>query len=70
MTSVADQLRNESRRRVLEMSPAARLELALRLGDEDVTLFATANGLSEAEARLVLIRRRQAGRQPSATAQR
>ena len=70
MTSVADQLRNESRRRVLEMSPAARLELALRLGDEDATLFATANGLSEAEARLVLIRRRQAGRQPSAAAQR
>ncbi len=70
MTSVADQLRNESRRRVLEMSPAARLELALRLGDEDATLFATANGLSEAEARLVLIRRRQAGRQPSVAAQR
>jgi hypothetical protein len=70
MTSVADQLRDESRRRVLEMSPAARLELALRLGDEDARLFAAAHGLSEADARLALIRHRQAGRQPSAAAQR
>ncbi len=70
MTSVADQLRDESRRRVLEMSPAARMELALRLGDEDARLFAAANGVPEAEARLALIRRRQAGRQPSQSAQR
>jgi hypothetical protein len=70
MTSVADQLRNESRRRVLEMSPAARLELALQLGDEDAMLFATANGVSQADSRLILTRRRQAGRQPSASAQR
>ena len=70
MTSVADQLRSESRRRVLEMGPAVRLELALRLGDEDARLFAAAHGVSEAEARLTLIRRRQAGRQPSAAAQR
>ena len=33
MSSVADRLRDESRRRVLDMSPAARLALALRLGD-------------------------------------
>jgi hypothetical protein len=70
MPSVADQLRDESRRRVLEMSPAARLELALRLGDEDIRLFAAATGLPEADARLVLIRRRLAGRQPSRSAQR
>jgi hypothetical protein len=70
MSSVADQLRDESRRRVLGMSPAERLELALRLGDEDARLFAAAHGLSEAEARLALARRRQAGRTPSAAAQR
>lgn len=70
MTSVADQLRDESRRRVLEMSPAARVELALWLGDEDAKLFAAANGVTEAEARLALIRRRQAGRQLSVSAQR
>ncbi len=70
MTSVADQLRDETRRRVLEMSPAARVELALRLGDEDARLYAAANGVTEAEARLVLARRRQAGRQPSKSAER
>ncbi len=70
MTSVADQLRDESRRRVLAMSPAARMELAFQLGDEDARLYAAANGVTEAEARLVLARHRQAGRQPSKSAER
>ena len=70
MISVADQLRDESRRRVLAMSPAQRMELALRLGDDDARLYAAANGVSDAEARLVLARRRQAGRQPSKSADR
>ena len=70
MISIADQLRDESRRRVLAMSPAQRMELALRLGDEDARLYAAANGVSDAEARLVLARRRQAGRLPSKSADR
>jgi hypothetical protein len=52
------------------MSPVARMVLALRLGDEDARLYAAANNVSEAEARLVLARRRQAGRQPSKSAER
>jgi hypothetical protein len=70
MTSVADELRDESRRRVLAMNPAQRMELALRLGDEDARLYAAAHAVPEAEARLVLARRRQAGRQPSKSAER
>jgi hypothetical protein len=71
MSSVADQLREDSRRRLLARSPAARIELAFRLGDDDARLFAAAQGVSEDQARLTLARNRQAGRTtPSATAQR
>jgi hypothetical protein len=70
MRSVADQLREESRRRVQAMEPAARLELALRLGDDDATLLAVTRGIPEAEARHELARRRQTGRRASASKQR
>jgi hypothetical protein len=70
MRSVADDLRDEGRRRVLAMTPDERRELALRLGDEDVDLFSRARGLSEADARRVITRRRQHGRRPSRAAQR
>ena len=70
MTSVADRLRDESRQRVLAMSPAQRMELALRLGDEDARLYAAANAVSDEEARMLLARRRRAGRQPSKSADR
>ncbi len=68
MRSVADDLRSETARRVLEMTPADRVELALRLGDEDVALLRAARDLSEADARMTIRRARQAGRQPSSAA--
>jgi len=70
MRSVADDLRDEGRRRVLAMTPDERLELALRLRDEDLDLFRRARGLSEADARRVITRRRQHGRRPSRAARR
>ena len=70
MATVADQFRDESRRRLQAMDPEARLELALRLGDDDATLLAATRGIPEAEARRVLARRRQAGRRASRSKQR
>lgn len=70
MRSVADDLRAEGRRRVLAMTPDQRRALALRLGDEDARLFGQARGLSDADARRVISRRRQHGRRPSCAAER
>lgn len=68
MRSIADDLRRESARRVLEMPPAERLELALRLGDDDVALLCAARGISDADARLAFARARQHGRRVSRSA--
>lgn len=70
MRSVADQLRDESRQRFLELAPAERVMLVLRLGDEDARLYAAAHHVSEETARLHLSRQRRLGRQPSASADR
>ena len=70
MRSVADQLREESLRYVLAMDPYARIELALRLGDEDAKLLAAARAIPELDARRELAGRRQAGRRPSLSKQR
>ncbi|HSN90806.1 MAG TPA: hypothetical protein VLS93_06230 [Anaeromyxobacteraceae bacterium] len=65
MRSVADEIRDEGRRRERALSPAERIELALRLGEEDVEMYRTANGVTREEARLRLRRQRQVGRRPS-----
>lgn len=70
MRSVADQLREEDARRVLALEPAARIALALKLGDDDAALVAAARGISPAAARRLLARQRQAGRRPSKSAER
>ncbi len=57
MQSIADTLR--------AASPAERLELALRLGEQGLELFRQAHGLDEATARRLLERQRQTGRRPS-----
>ncbi len=44
MRSVADELREETRRRTAALSPAARIRLALELGDDDVTSLSHAQG--------------------------
>ena len=51
MKSVADQLRRDTRARVLELSVAARIELSLQLGDDDAALYAAHTGLAIDEAR-------------------
>jgi hypothetical protein len=65
MRSLADDLRSELRQRVAELSPAERIDLALRLGADDVRALATSRGISEAEARRIFTRARALGRQPS-----
>ena len=52
------------------MSPAERLELAFRLGDDDLESFRAAHGLDPQAARRLLERRRQATRRPSACLER
>ena len=53
-----------------EMTPAERLELAFRLGDEDLESFRATHGLDRRTAIRLLERRRQATRQPSACLER
>jgi len=65
MASVADDMRHAARLRVLTLKPAARLELALRLGDDDVAAFARACGVTRPEARRLFGRARRIGRQKS-----
>ena len=62
MKSVADQLRAETRARVLDLPIAARIALALHLGDEDAALYATHAGLPIDEARRRLRTQRAHGR--------
>ncbi len=65
MKSVADELRDHSRRELERLSPTERIELALRLGDRDLDLFCRAQGLSREEGRRRLRAQRQQGRTPS-----
>jgi hypothetical protein len=65
MRSVADDLRRLTRARVLTMTPAARIDLALALGEDDLALFARTAGLEPQAARRRLRARRSRGRAPS-----
>ena len=65
MRSVADYLRRQTQAHVLTLSPAARIALALSLGDDDLDLFARTSGLDRDEARRRLRAQRQIGRAPS-----
>lgn len=65
MRSIADDLRDELRESVQQLSPEERLELAFRLGDEGLEAFRQAHGLDRETAIRELQRRRQAGRTPS-----
>jgi hypothetical protein len=65
MRSVADELRERDREAVLKLAPEERIELALRLGDDDLELFCRFQGLERREAIRLLQRRRQAGRRYS-----
>ncbi len=68
--SVASVLRARDADAVRAMPLAERLELAFRLGDEDLEAFRATRGLERRTAIRLLERRRQATRQPSACLQR
>lgn len=70
MRSVADDLRAEARQALAILSPAERLELALRLGDEDIQLLSAARGIPRDDAVAVARRTRQLGRIGSACMER
>jgi ABC-type Na+ transport system ATPase subunit NatA len=65
MRSVADDLRDEQLREMLAMTPAERMRLAERLGEEALQFFMATNGLSREEAIARIKRQRRAGRTPS-----
>jgi len=65
MRSVADDLRRRTMAHVLDLTPAARIELALSLGDDDLDLFVSTSGLDRDEARRRLMAQRHVGRAPS-----
>jgi hypothetical protein len=65
MRSVADDLRARTRDADARLTPAERVERALRLGDDDLQAFIARHGLSLADARRRLSRQRQLGRRPS-----
>ncbi len=58
-------LRDDLRRETLALSPAERVERALRLGDDDALIYAEAEKIPLDEAREALRLRRQLGRRPS-----
>lgn len=66
--SVAAQLRQETSAEDLTLSPAARLERALALGEADAALYAAAHGLDLETARRTLSGRRALGRRTSGCA--
>ncbi|MDP9361717.1 MAG: hypothetical protein M3P29_09720 [Acidobacteriota bacterium] len=55
-------MRDELQRETLALTPAERIERAFALGEEDLRLFAAANGLTRDEALAKLRIERQAGR--------
>ena len=65
MRSVADTLRENTRRQTAKLSPEARVRLALELGDADLAVLCETRGLTIAEAREHIARSRRLGRRTS-----
>jgi len=63
--SVADDLRAELRPPGRALGSVQSMELAFRLGEEDVALFCASHGCSASEAHAAFRRARAAGRRPS-----
>lgn len=66
MKSVAPALRARTDAETRRMSPAERVELAFRLGDEAIESLQASHGVDRRTAIRLIERRRQATRQPSA----
>jgi len=64
--SAADALRNDERKRVAALSASDRVELAVRLGERDLKLYAQSQGVVLEAARREMDLRRQARRRKSA----
>ena len=66
MKSVASALRVRTDAEIRRMSPAERVELAFRLGDEAIESLQASHGVDRRTAIRLIERRRQATRRPSA----
>jgi hypothetical protein len=64
MKSVAGELRERDREAILKLSVEDRIELAFRLGEEDLALFCQHQGVDRETGIRLLQRRRQTGRRP------
>jgi hypothetical protein len=68
MPSVAQELKEDGRRRLASMTPDERLALAFRLAEDDVALRRAATAETDEDARAHFRRSRQVGRVPSRAA--
>lgn len=64
-SKLADQLKQEQRERFARMTPAERVALTERLGEEGLAEYMSANNLDRASAVRAIKRSRRAGRRPS-----
>jgi hypothetical protein len=68
VTSTGDAFRRQTAEADGLLTPAERVERALRLGDDDAEAFRRARGLTRAAAEAELAVKRRAGRLPSRVA--
>lgn len=64
-SKLAEQLKEEQRERFARMTPAERIALTERLGEQGLAEFMSANGLDRAAAVKAIKRLRRVGRRPS-----
>ena len=62
---LAEQLKEEQRARFAAMTPAERVALSERLGEQGLAEYMSAQGLNRAEAVEAIKRSRRIGRRPS-----
>lgn len=68
MTSVNDDLRREQRERIARMTPAERIALVEKLGEEGLAAFMSATNMDRESALKAIRRSRRVGRRPSRSA--
>jgi len=68
MKSIANHSREDASQTTSQMTASERIALALRLGEQAVDIFASANSVGKDEARRTLRRNNQLGRRHSAVA--
>jgi hypothetical protein len=64
-SKLAEQLKREQRERFAAMTPAQRVALTERLGEEGLAEYMTANGVDRATAVRAIKQSRRLGRRPS-----